>query len=60
MSPPSTFSPRYYWIVDSLGITVKVLGELYAERAATGLICRMETDVQPMLPEAFVRLQHKP
>ena len=46
----------HYWIVDSLVMQTQRLNELYAERNQTGYIARMESDGQPTLPEAFVRI----
>jgi len=48
----------YYKIVDALSMTVQRLVELYAETNQTGYIGRLETDGQPVLEEAFVRLKH--
>ena len=45
------------WVVDSLMMETQRLVELYAERNMTGFIVRMETDAQPVLPEAFTRLK---
>lgn len=45
-----------YWIVDALTMTFQVLQELYAETNQVGLIGRMESDGQPVLEEAFVRV----
>lgn len=47
----------YYWIVDCLSMTVKVLKELYAETDQVGYIGRYEGDGQPVLEEAFVRIK---
>jgi len=47
----------YYWIVDCLNMTVKVLKELYAETNQVGYIGRYEGDAQPVLEEAFVRIK---
>lgn len=46
-----------YWIVDALTITIQRLVELYAETNQIGFIARSETDGQPTLAEAFVRLK---
>lgn len=47
----------WYWIADSLTMETQRLVELYAEKNQTGFIARLESDGQPMLPEAFVRLK---
>lgn len=47
----------HIWVVDSLTMETQRLIELYAERNMTGFIARMESDAQPVLPEAFARLQ---
>jgi HK97 family phage major capsid protein len=47
----------HYWIVDSLMMQTQRLNELYAEKNQTGYIARMESDGQPTLPEAFVRIK---
>lgn len=47
-----------YWIADAIGsMIVQRLVELYAETNQVGLICRLETDGQPVLAEAFVRVK---
>lgn len=46
-----------YWIADSMGMEMQRLTELYAETNQVGLIGRMDTDGQPVLPEAFVRVK---
>lgn len=43
----------WYWIVDALTMTIKVLTELYAETAQIGYIGRQETDGMPIHPKAF-------
>ena len=43
----------YYWIVDALTMTIKVLTELYAEAAQIGYIGRQETDGMPVHAKAF-------
>lgn len=48
---------RYYWIVDTLNMAIKVLNELYAETNQIGYIGRYEGDGQPVLAEAFVRIK---
>jgi len=45
-----------YWIADALDMQVQRLVELYAETNQVGLIGRMESDGQPTLAEAFVRV----
>jgi len=45
-----------YWIADSLQMETQVLGELFALKNQTGVICRKETDGAPVLAEAFSRL----
>lgn len=62
---PSTFSanayvalfgdPRFYWIADSLEITVAVADQLYMETAQVGFFGSAESDGMPVLEEAFVR-----
>ena len=47
----------YYWILDSLSMTLKVLKELYAESNQIGYIGRYEGDGQPVLEEAFARIK---
>jgi len=42
-----------YWIVDALTMTIRVLGELYAETAQIGYIARQETDGMPIHAKAF-------
>lgn len=50
----------YYWIVDALDMQIQILTELYAETNQNGYIARYEGDGQPVLAEAFARLQMKP
>lgn len=47
----------HYWIVDSLGMNLQRLDELYSESNQVGFIGRLESDGAPVLPEAFVRLK---
>ena len=47
----------YYWIVDALNMQLQVLNELYAEKNQIGYIVRYEGDGQPVMSEAFVRMQ---
>ncbi len=46
-----------YWIADALDMQIQRLVELYAATNQTGLIGRMESDGQPVLAEAFVRVK---
>lgn len=46
---------RHYWIVESLGIAIQRLVELYARTNEVGFIGRPEIDGMPVLEEAFVR-----
>ena len=46
----------FYWIADALTLTFQLLTELYAETNQVGLIGRLESDGQPVLEEAFVRV----
>jgi len=48
---------KFYWMVDSLQMTLQVLNELYAETNQRGYIARYEGDGQPMLAEAFARVK---
>jgi HK97 family phage major capsid protein len=48
---------EYYMIADSLQLQIQVLIEKYAEYDQTGYIAIMETDGQPILEDAFVRLK---
>lgn len=47
----------YYWIAEALGLEIQRLDELYAKQNKVGFIGRMELDGQPVLEEAFVRVQ---
>lgn len=47
----------YFWIVDALDVQFQVLNELYAVSNQIGYIGRKETDAQPVMGEAFVRLK---
>lgn len=47
--------PKFYWIADSLSMTIQRLNELYAETAQVGFIGRAEVDGMPVLEEAFSR-----
>ena len=46
----------FYWIVDSLSMQIQRLVELYAVTNQVGFIGRLESDGQPVLEEAFVRV----
>lgn len=46
-----------YWIADSMAMEMQRLTELYAETNQVGLIGRLDTDGQPVLAEAFVRVK---
>ncbi len=48
---------QWYWIAESLRVTVEVLSELYAESNQNGYIMRSEVDAMPVLEEAFARVQ---
>jgi len=48
---------KYYWIADSLGMSIQALFELYAETNQVGYITRAESDGMPVLEEAFVRVK---
>jgi HK97 family phage major capsid protein len=47
----------WYWIADSMMMTMQRLSELYAETNQTGFIGRLETDGMPCLSEAFARVK---
>lgn len=47
----------YYWIVDSLDLTIQVLIELYAAANKNGYHARYEGDAMPVLSEAFTRVK---
>jgi HK97 family phage major capsid protein len=47
----------FYWIADSLEMTIQVLLEKYALTNETGYIANMEVDAMPVLADAFVRLK---
>jgi HK97 family phage major capsid protein len=53
----SIFDPTQYWIADSMAMEMQRLVELYAETNQIGIIGRMDSDGQPVLPEAFVRVK---
>lgn len=46
-----------YWIADAMTLELQLLNELYAESNQVGLIGRLESDGQPVLAEAFVRVK---
>ena len=46
----------FYHIVDALDMRIQRLDELYAATGQVGFIVRAESDAQPVLGEAFVRL----
>jgi HK97 family phage major capsid protein len=50
---------QYYWIVDSLNLSIQRVNELYLETDQTGFIGRKETDGMPVLAEAFIHLKIK-
>jgi HK97 family phage major capsid protein len=64
---PSTFTTglyvgmwgdfSWYWIQDSLGMTVQRLSELFQLKNQTGFLGRKETDGMPVLAEAFSRIR---
>lgn len=47
----------WYWIQDSMGMTVQRLGELFQLKNQTGFLGRKETDGMPVLAEAFSRIK---
>jgi len=50
----------WYWIQDSMGMTVQRLNELFQLKNQTGFLGRRETDGMPVLAEAFQRIKLKP
>lgn len=46
----------WYWIADSLTMTIQVLLEKYATTSQNGYIADMEVDGMPVLEEAFTRV----
>lgn len=64
---PSTFTAglyvgmwadfSWYWILDSLGISIDRLSELFQLKNQTGFLGRKETDGMPVLAEAFSRIR---
>lgn len=47
----------YYWIADSLGLSIQRLVELYSATNQIGLKGMLETDGMPVLAEAFARVK---
>lgn len=47
----------FYWILEGVPLTIKVLDQLYAEKDQIGYKARLELDAMPMLEEAFVRVK---
>ena len=47
----------FYWIADAMNLTVQRLVELYAATNQVGFIGRLESDGQPVLEQAFSRIQ---
>ena len=47
----------YYWIADSLGISIQRLIELFSMSNQVGLKAMIETDGMPALAEAFARVK---
>jgi HK97 family phage major capsid protein len=47
----------YYWIADSLAMTLEVLVELYAANNQVGYVLRAETDAAPVHEKAFARVK---
>jgi HK97 family phage major capsid protein len=54
--PACIFDPRFYWIVDALGMSIQRLTELYAESNQTGFIGRKQTDGMLVRAEAAYSL----
>lgn len=64
---PSTFTTglyvglygdlKHYWIVDSLGMEIQVLSELYARTNQIDYLSRIETDGAPVMAAAFARVK---
>ncbi len=50
----------WYWIQDSMGLTIQRLMELFQLRNQIGMLARKETDGMPVLAEAFSRIKLKP
>jgi hypothetical protein len=47
----------WYWIQDSMGLTIQRLMELFQLKNQIGMLARKETDGMPVLAEAFSRLK---
>lgn len=47
----------FYWIADSMAMSIQRLDELYAKSNRIGFIGRKETDAMPVLAEAFARVK---
>jgi HK97 family phage major capsid protein len=45
-----------YWILDSMGLEIQSLNELFSLKNQVGFLGRKETDAMPVLGEAFSRL----
>jgi HK97 family phage major capsid protein len=45
--------PRFYWIVDRVGMTLQRLAEMYAEQNMVGFVARKRVGGQVVLPAAF-------
>jgi HK97 family phage major capsid protein len=64
---PSTFTTglyvgvlgdfSYYWIADAMNMEMQRLVELFAATNQVGLVGRLESDGQPVMSEAFVRVK---
>jgi HK97 family phage major capsid protein len=48
---------QWYWIQDSMGLTIQRLAELFQLKNQIGMLARKETDGMPVLAEAFVRIK---
>lgn len=53
----AVFDPSQYWIADSMTLEFQRLNELFAITNQVGIIGRMDSDGQPVLAEAFVRVK---
>lgn len=47
----------YYWIAESIDLSIQVVDQLYARTRQTGFIAHGEGDGQPVLAEAFARVK---
>jgi HK97 family phage major capsid protein len=45
--------PRFYWIIDRVGMTLQRLAEVYAEQNMVGFVARKRVGGQVVLPAAF-------